>query len=628
MKKICFTFFACFLSFSLFAQSHFSLQGHDGNVTTITPDMGSEKTFFSTGNDGFVIKWGDNGEGEHYQVSELPIKLSALSPDGKTLALYETDGSLINRLSVWDFSTLKRKYAKRFSDTITTLTFSAQGTYIIAGTTAVNGTIFLKSSDGSIVSKLKDATGISTFVNTSASEKTTVTYSPQGFISYFTMQTGKLKNKLQTEDSLSNIVMFCSNMFLCGTKNNTIYIISALSGKSLLKIPSSSPIIISSAQDTNLYYIEKNGKNYSLKEVQNNENKTFSTPVTLKTFSALESGTICSASKSGSDILIGSTSGRLYKTETLFEGDVTNLLQISENVYEKIFDIAKAPEGEFYFLSETALYKSSYETGVVNKLFDNQNYTNITSYEDGLIFWKQNSKHEALYFNPITKNVNQLFTPKQNIQMLKVFQNTIYTLEGNATINSYDFQTKKKTELYQGASLQDFTLMNDIIYVAKTAATSPQVPLIGVNSKTKEISPLRVNGDIVYSLSSTYDTLYGVAIENISASKITKLFSYTPKTNASSTVLRLQDEDAYAFTYIYEKDVFTNIGRSKVYSCNTQTKKNTQYERSSSIPLKVVQNMERLASLNKDGSISWYTLGKNNVLADWYLTKDGSWFEF
>ncbi|MBQ9631197.1 MAG: hypothetical protein IJR49_06395, partial [Treponema sp.] len=197
MKKMLTLFFLIFVVFTLNAQSHISTQGHQGEVTSIIADFGEEKTFFSTSTDGFIIKWNYDNQGEHYQVSDIPIKLSCLSPDGKTLALYETDGALINRLSVWDFSTLKRKYARRFTDSITTLTFSAQGTYIIAGTTSVNSTVFLRASDGSLVSKIKEPTGIVTFISTSASEKTCVAYSPAGTISYYTMQTGKLKSKMQ-----------------------------------------------------------------------------------------------------------------------------------------------------------------------------------------------------------------------------------------------------------------------------------------------------------------------------------------------------------------------------------------------------------------------------------------------
>ena len=46
------------------------------------------------------------------------------------------------------------------------------------------------------------------------------------------------------------------------------------------------------------------------------------------------------------------------------------------------------------------------------------------------------------------------------------------------------------------------------------------------------------------------------------------------------------------------------------------------------MPLKIAQNSTRLVILNRDGSISWYNPALSGVLADWYLTTDGQWFEF
>ena len=65
-----------------------------------------------------------------------------------------------------------------------------------------------------------------------------------------------------------------------------------------------------------------------------------------------------------------------------------------------------------------------------------------------------------------------------------------------------------------------------------------------------------------------------------------------------------------------------------MFGYTVSTRKNITYNRSTSLPLKVAQNGERVVILNKDGSVSWYNVGKAPVLADWYLTRDGAWFEF
>ena len=129
MKKIVTlisTAFIFLMAAPLWAQSHISTQSHQAQVTQIAPvsARGTDGSYFTASDDGFVIKWTFDGQGEHYQFSDVAIKLIAVSPSGNEIALYETDGGSINRITVWDWKTLSRKYLKKFSDSITSLKLS------------------------------------------------------------------------------------------------------------------------------------------------------------------------------------------------------------------------------------------------------------------------------------------------------------------------------------------------------------------------------------------------------------------------------------------------------------------------------------------------------------------------
>src|SRR5574344_1631657 len=86
-------------SIAAYSQSHISTQSHQDAVTAVITNTSS--SVYTAGNDGFLIKWTEDGLGEHYQVSDLNIRMAACSPDGTEIAVYETDGGTINRLSVW-----------------------------------------------------------------------------------------------------------------------------------------------------------------------------------------------------------------------------------------------------------------------------------------------------------------------------------------------------------------------------------------------------------------------------------------------------------------------------------------------------------------------------------------------
>ena len=69
-----------FLSF-LNAQSHFSTQSHQAlvtNIEAVADSTGWDTAFFSAGEDGFLIRWGQDNQGEHYQISDVGIKLMRL----------------------------------------------------------------------------------------------------------------------------------------------------------------------------------------------------------------------------------------------------------------------------------------------------------------------------------------------------------------------------------------------------------------------------------------------------------------------------------------------------------------------------------------------------------------------
>ena len=147
-KNILIILLLAVFSASLTAQSHISTQSHQAQVTQIAPVTvrGNDGSYFSASDDGFVIKWTFDGQGEHYQFSDVAIKLIAVSPNGNEIAIYETDGGSINKITVWDWKTFNRKYIRKFSDSITSLAYSANGTYLIAGTATVDGAVFIKTA--------------------------------------------------------------------------------------------------------------------------------------------------------------------------------------------------------------------------------------------------------------------------------------------------------------------------------------------------------------------------------------------------------------------------------------------------------------------------------------------------
>lgn len=625
-------------SFLIFSQSHISNQSHSGAVSNVAYLEDSDGSVFSAGNDGFLIKWTEDGMGEHYQISDLPIKMIARSPNGNEIAVYESDGASLNRVSVWNWKTFTRKFAFRFSDSLTSLSYSAKGTYIICGTASVSGAFFLNSSSGAVIrNKIKENTGVVNYVQTSDTEKTVITYSPRGSLTYYNLQTGELKEKFNTEYDLTQFCMFSNSRFGAGIRGNELLVILGI-GSTVGRFPinpNNSPVLIGSNSFRDLYYIITENRQFKVFRVANDRNKNVIAPELMRTFSGLKSGeAIVCATFAGNEIFAGTNLGNLYKFDYAQAERVDVQLSLTDKMYEKIYDVASVGDN-FYFLTPASIFKSSYDNRAVEKKATNSGYTNLISYGDNIILWSKDSKKAVVLLELTSGRIQQLFTPAGTIQVLKLYGDRLIDVESNSFVNVFDIKTSKKRQLYQGTSIQDAVLFTETdLYVAKSSGTSPNVPLIYVNVNTQETVPLSMKGNVAYSLcfdpAQSSNEFYGVTIYTNSQTKklTTSIFAYKPQTKSSRNLISLTDEDSEAFASLSGNFLFANIGKSQVRSYNLSTRRTLLYRRSASMPIKTVMNQDKMVVLNRDGSISWYNPTLNNVLADWYLTTEGSWFEF
>lgn len=624
----------------IFAQAHISSASHRSSVNVIkniNDEMSLNKSYFTAGKDGFLIRWSDNNEGAHYQISDLEIKCIAIAPNKNDIAVYETNGGLINRVSVWDWANLKRKYARRFKDSIMSLDFSARGTYLIIGTATIDGVVFLRSDTGAPINKLSDNTGVVTMIQTSATEKTAVFYCPTGSISYYNLSTGKLKQKITTENNLDQVTMFNNSMFLAGVKGSTIYVMSAVTGKTLATFSASKPLFLGGTKPTDsiLYYLQDDEKGgYTLEMLEAKSNTQVNEPKLIKEYYGPRgSKAITCGTRNSSDIILGGGDGTIYQTDMVSYGNADPLNAVTENTYEKILDVQPFGDG-FCFLTEESVFHSTYEDGDVEIIATNNNgYNSVLPYGDRVILYEKDGRVPVILTG--SSGIQELFTPKSSLQSLKLNGNNLIEMESGSTVNIFDMDTKTLKEVYNGSGLQDAIVSyeqqpnsNMSLYISKSASTPPNSTLLKIDTKTLETVPINFGGNVVFALNNYQNELFGISIQVDNNTKNTVVFRYNPLQKRKSTILRIADEDNGAFTYLSYPFLYTNIGKDSIRSYNILRNQNTVYKRSSSIPYKVCQNSNKTAILNNDGSVAWYTPDNQKPLAVWYYTKDGQWYEF
>ena len=632
LKKLFCTFLIFIIpSFMIFAQTQNSLQPHNGKVQSIV-EYG--ENFYTAGDDGFVIKWLPDGTGEHFQISDLEIKLIAVSPNGTDIAVYETDGFSVHRISEWNWKTLTRKSAKRFTDSIVSLEYSAKGTYLMAGTSSVDGMLFLDPKTKlTPLSVVKDSTGTITVAKTGATEKTVLMYNPEGLLTYYNLQDGSKLQEFDCEALLEQPTLLYNNVYLVGVKNNSINIVKATTGELASTIPAKNPILLKS-QASDLHYIEFDEDNdrFILKQVPLKKSDLQFIPVELQYFAMenLEDISIATYSETNGAIY-GTSSGALYQNGIFPSSEAIDikLPRLTETAHNKISDIAII-NSNYYFVSHNNIYVGQILAKETSLLAENINATNLISLDNELILWSANDTKPVykLHFNEDgTNQITELFNVDKPITSLSASTKGIVTITGNASVYLYDFEKNTNELIYSSSGLQDAILFDEQnIYVAKTAVTNPTSALININIETKETVPHPVKGDIMFSLETQEKSgtkqIYGVSIITSGSKKTTEIFSYTPSTKAYSPLLQWADEDTNAFVKVINGIIYTNIAKSGARSLNLSTKKSAVLKRSASLPKDIVGNKTHLATVNQDGSVTWYNVSSNLKLENWNFTAD------
>lgn len=626
MKKLLALSILFLLFCSIYAQSFISTQPHSGKINDSAV---SDDALYTAGDDGFVIRWTYEGTGERYQVSDLEVKMIAVSPNGNDIAIYETDGYSINRISVWNWKTKKRRFnPKRISDTITSLSYSEKGTFLMIGTTSVSGTIFLNANNGNILNKQADPTTMVTLACTSATEKSSFMYTQLGNLVYTNMQTGANKQTVSVDSGLSQPLLFHNDIFFSGVKDNYIYIYHAVTGDQLARISATKPIIASSRVDDDLYYVEENGRNYNLKVIKTDGVHVFTSPVLLSTFSIESRPSLLNVLKAQDFVYGICSNGSVQMLSCEKQAGSISMTPISKPVFSKVIDIA-AFDNEFYFLTSKNICKSAFDDSEITVISSNNGATNFLPVQEGIILWSQNTTNQIIL--KTSSGSKNIYKPVGFIQSIHYVtpdeesgtEASLLLVEGNNTVKKIDLSSSTVTTLYTGSGVQDALLTSSRdLYVAKTSATNPPSALVHVDTVTQETVSLPVTGSVIYALSQdTSGNIFGVNIIT-GNSKKTDIFSYNTSSKTYKTLMYWSDEDTQAFTYYFKNKVVTNIGHTQIRSRSATSSSEILYNRVSALPVKVSGTDDYLISLNRDGSISWFGTNSNRHFKDAFLALD------
>ena len=622
--KTLFITFILFLSATCIIAQSFSTQPHSGSVLSLSC-KNDRNEVFSAGNDGMVIKWNTNNTGEHFQCSDLPIHMIAVHPLKEEIAIYETDEFSTYRVSVWDWSRKTKKFTKTFNSAITCLNYSAKGTYLLVGTATMQGLSFFSSDTGYSKNILSASTGAVTMAHTSNSEASLVVYSPSGLLIYYDLKKGVEKTRFSVEANLSNPTLYNNNVFFAGIRDNTVYKISATTGKKLSSATAVNPFIVTSPKDSELIFIEKVDNKYNVEKLIDNQK------VVQQALKTAEEATF--AVKAYDCFYLGTKDGNIYRLDQTDNYYLSDGGPISVSAFKLISDFCTSPNGSAFALADEKIIYISPDMENTAFIANNPGATNISATNTSLYLWSKDSKDSIqaldisqLQYNNIQavqqKSFSKIYTPSASIQELKIFGNTMIVVEGNSAVTLIDTDTNRQKNRYTGTGYFDAVLVNNTeLYIGKTAATNPKYPLIMIDTKTGEIVSLGLKADAIYNLTTDGTTIYGQMYSDSTSSRNSSLFSYQPSAKKYRSLMSGTTGEATGFTILNGNTVITNFGQQQISAVNTANTFRTKITEASNIKKASVFN-NVLYLLNSNGTFSLYNAVNYSFIGTFTLDSD------
>jgi len=574
----------------------------EGGVTAIA-DSAATRSFFAAGKDGFITCYTYGTlQPETWQVSVMPIKRIAVHPKKAYIAVYETDGFSVHKISLWDWPAKKQLYAKRFTNSVLSLSWSAQGTYLFIGTASTEGIIVLDAK-GNVKKVYPRPPGIVLLAATGPSEKSIVTYGETGRLVYADIGKRSILTQYDTEDRLESPELIKNYTNIIGYKNGNVIAIKAASGELLQSYPARSALFAGKITDSLPVWIEKGETSKSWHLCQG----TKKSPA----FSLPHHAAVTAARHVDAAIVIGTDDGRLYRLRQGTDAAIT-LTELNDDFSVSIRDIC-SENSRVYMLSGTTLYMSRSPAEQPEAYIRGITADRCTAYGSGFLFWSD-GKTAPLYYAEEGKTPTVLYRPREPLNSVSVYKDVIAAVQTFSGLTLLDGKTGKKLFTYGAAGLQDAVQVDDtFVLLTKSTGGVIRQPLLLINIKTGETIPLGLDGDLAFSLRANEQvpnafSCFRLKTEDTAQTDLVtmKIDAAYPARSSFITALSYKDEDLQASLYDGGAAMLTNLGKSLLVYYDKNRRTARQLPRDYALSRKALMTDLYIVSLNYDGSLSWF----------------------
>ncbi|MDR1178825.1 MAG: WD40 repeat domain-containing protein [Spirochaetaceae bacterium] len=636
-KKLPAVLFLWVLAFSAGAQSeNQDLPGpHKGAVSVVLPD--GEGRILSAGEDGFLNIW-DPASGRavgRFQLSSFSITGMAKRPGQQELALIETDGMGLYRISVWNYAERNKLFTLRFRDPVSFAGYSAGGGFLMVGRSGRTPVVFLDPQTGDQLEAPVGLTGNVSFAATGRSERTMVCYSPSGILSYWNLESGEEVRTYRVPENLKNPILFSNNRFFAGYDSQGLSVLDATSGILLARSTESRSglLVASGGESAEFISEERQGNTTRVLRYGVRENGSLE----IKNRRALPSSvpSVSSSALSGEDLILGGSdglvrivdgSGSLKTLGTrsqyeIHEGAVSGntLAVLNRNGSLALLPLDYRDFSRGMRISFTA-------AGAYNRIAGDPNYQEgeeeTGSRGPAFLLWNSENTRSSpslRFLSGPARNLSSLAL-RFNLRSVSVLGNRALFLDVMGNVFMVSLESGDIVYRYSSLGSLDAVFADEkTIILGRSGASTP---FLMVNTESGETVPLSYPSDIGARLYRGSDTaIYAAVVDQASGElKTSVILLDTADPPSSQRLLEYQGEDTAFGLAECSGALATTLGGDGATLFSHRGF--SSFERSPGLPEKLIGGRLFIIAIDDDGSIIWHDKDTGAILASLRLYRN------
>jgi WD40 repeat protein len=625
--------------------------GHRGAVTAMVPD--GEGRIYSAGADGFVGLWDFDGARGRFQVSAWGISHMAIRPDRADqaappvtqLAVAESGGSGRYRISVWDYASRTKLFSTPLRDPVSFLSYSASGTFLMAATSGSAGLIFLDPVDGTALDAPPSAERI-TFAVTGKSEKSMLSYSPSGVLSYWDFEAGEEIRRFTVSRNLGSVLLFGSRRFFAGIGADGLSVFDAVSGSLIAREKSITrgKLAVSDPESTEFFLLQSNRVSRyflnSMGRLGAMEQRTIPQTPGINGFLPYNNR-----------IILGGSQGGLYE---LVSGD-GSLKPLEAENRRRITEAASSGAFIAFFGDDKTIglipldYRELKDGTELALLPNTDSYTRISPVKPAVsgasepgrfIFWQSanvrtfpalwetigKTADAAAGKSPAIerKSVLNKLPLRAALRSVSVFNGTALFLTMRGVLSGVSVGDSAAGGLpdgspvfsYQAAGSSDAAFLNDgEIIIGQSAVSGP--PFVKLYAENGEVVPLDMADQAGLRLYREKDALYGLVSGRENNEVFTRIIRFDGTGYGIVADYTGEDQDVSLAGAAFPT---ANLGGETVTAYSSSGP--VRFERSPGFPFQIINGDSSIVVLDTEGNIVWHDPKTGTIRASFSLNKD------